>query len=364
MLAIAEKCASGEYDIICLQEVWSVNDFKMIRTKTQEVLPYSHYFYSGVLGSGICFFSKYPIHGVMFHKWPLNGYVHKVHHGDWFGGKGIGLCKIEVQNMNVNVYITHLHAEYNRENDEYMAHRMLQAFDTAQFIKMTSSGADAVILAGDLNTEPQDLAYKLISGLACLADTCPNSASHIGTNECANNSYTNSKIARTQPDGKRIDHIMYLGSKTVKVEVVNFQHPLPNRVPYKNFSFSDHEGVMATLKFSNDKHVSDYIDVMDSLKEAVVICENALKDVKRQYFWYALSAFTLIIPLIWSIWLNCMNISLAADIGLNIACIFLTAILCYTLFMSLIWNKVEKNALKAGLLAIKIYMSQLSNKQE
>lgn len=110
-----------------------------------------------------------------------------------------------------------LHAEYNRENDEYMAHRVLQAFDTAQFVRMTSGGADAVILAGDLNTEPQDLAYRIMRGVGGLMDACPNSASHIGTNECANNSYTCSKIARQRPDGKRIDYILYLGSKNVKV---------------------------------------------------------------------------------------------------------------------------------------------------
>ena len=37
---------------------------------------------------------------------------------------------------------------------------MLQAYDTAQFIKLTSGNCDLVILAGDLNTEPDDLAYR------------------------------------------------------------------------------------------------------------------------------------------------------------------------------------------------------------
>lgn len=115
------------------------------------------------------------------------------------------------------MFFVQLHAEYNRENDEYMAHRVLQAFDTAQFVRMTSGDADAVILAGDLNTEPQDLAYRIMCGVSGLMDACPSSASHLGTNECANNSYTCSKLARTRPDGKRIDHILYLGSKTVKV---------------------------------------------------------------------------------------------------------------------------------------------------
>lgn len=107
-----------------------------------------------------------------------------------------------------------------------------------------------------------------------------------------------------------------------------------------------------------DEHGTDNLDVTDSLKEAVIICENGLKSVQRQRFWYALSAGMLIVPLIWSIWLNCMNMSLAIDISLNIICILLTAILCYTLFMSSIWNSVEKNALKAGCLAIEIYMTQ------
>lgn len=48
---------------------------------------------------------------------------------------------------------------------------MIQAFDTAQFIKMTSKHADVVIVGGDLNTEPEDLAYKVIIHTAELKDS-------------------------------------------------------------------------------------------------------------------------------------------------------------------------------------------------
>lgn len=44
----------------------------------------------------------------MFHRWPLNGYFHKIHHGDWFGGKGVGLCKIKIEDINVNIYSAHV----------------------------------------------------------------------------------------------------------------------------------------------------------------------------------------------------------------------------------------------------------------
>jgi hypothetical protein len=52
-----------------------------------------------------------------------------------------------------------------------VAHRVLQAFDMSQFISMTSTNADIVILGGDLNTEPGDLGYRIICHNAQLQDS-------------------------------------------------------------------------------------------------------------------------------------------------------------------------------------------------
>ncbi|XP_033219483.1 putative neutral sphingomyelinase [Belonocnema kinseyi] len=361
MNAIVDKLITGDFDLVCLQEIWSVEDFRMMKSKTQEKLPHTHYFYSGVLGSGICILSRYPILDVMFHKWALNGYVHKIHHGDWFGGKGVGLCRLKVQNININVYVAHLHAEYDKENDEYTAHRVLQAFDTAQFIRMTKGGADAVILGGDLNTEPQDLAYRIICGVAGLQDTCSISADTQGTSECAKNSYTPSSIASKLPNGKRIDYILYKGSKNFKVEVFNFRQPFPERVPQKNFSYSDHEAIMAHFKIMRGEDSSSKPDVKESLKEGISICLLALKSVQRQRTWYLLFSLILAIPLMYSMGLEGTSTSIGISIGLNLARLFTTAILCYALFMSSIWNSVEKNGLKAGYSAMEIHLTQLIN---
>lgn len=65
-------------------------------------------YFSGVTGSGLSIMSRYPFETFMFHQWSLNGYIHKIFHGDWFGGKGIGLCRITVQALNINVYTTHV----------------------------------------------------------------------------------------------------------------------------------------------------------------------------------------------------------------------------------------------------------------
>jgi len=63
-----------------------------------------------------------------------------------------------------------LHAEYKREDDEYLAHRVSQSVSVSQFIKFTSRGADLTLLCGDLNLEPVDLGYKLIRNNAKLGD--------------------------------------------------------------------------------------------------------------------------------------------------------------------------------------------------
>lgn len=53
-----------------------------------------------------------------------------------------------------------MHAEYNREKDDYMTHRVTQAFDTAQFIESTRGDSVLQVLAGDLNTEKGDIAHR------------------------------------------------------------------------------------------------------------------------------------------------------------------------------------------------------------
>ena len=63
---------------------------------------------SGMIGSGLCVFCKFRIMETLYHKFDLNGYVHKVQHGDWFGGKGVGLAKIDVNGYILHLYVTHV----------------------------------------------------------------------------------------------------------------------------------------------------------------------------------------------------------------------------------------------------------------
>lgn len=63
---------------------------------------------SGVIGAGLLVLSKFPIVSTLFHSWTVNGYCHRIQHADWFGGKGVGMCRIRVGDRYVHLYNAHV----------------------------------------------------------------------------------------------------------------------------------------------------------------------------------------------------------------------------------------------------------------
>lgn len=92
---------------------------------------------SGVIGSGLCVFSRFPILDTFLYQYSLNGYPYMVsgargiqhcdvrphralpalasplplpqlQHGDWFGGKSVGLVVTKISGIVFNIYITHV----------------------------------------------------------------------------------------------------------------------------------------------------------------------------------------------------------------------------------------------------------------
>ena len=61
----------------------------------RDALPFHHFFDHGIIGSGTAILCKAPVVDAAFHEFSLNGYPHKILHGDWFAGKGIGVCNID-----------------------------------------------------------------------------------------------------------------------------------------------------------------------------------------------------------------------------------------------------------------------------
>lgn len=264
----------------------------------------------------------------------------------------------------VYLFLSQLHAEYDRNCDEYQAHRVLQAFDTAQFIQLTSTSADLAVLAGDLNTEPGDLAYRIIVGVTGLTDafTEAGEIAQTGTNETLTNSYTNSSLIKNHCEGKRIDYIMYRPSPNVKLDLVKYCLPLPERVPDCSFSYSDHEAVAATLKLEKCETRAPEFD-RDSLKailgECVEVCDAALRRLltqKRVFWFFSFVLFCLLIA------------TIATDAPFGYAIVYhvlralLTGALCFTIVMASLWNMIERNAVVAGKLTMEVGLRRVQVK--
>ncbi|KAI8440435.1 hypothetical protein MSG28_001743 [Choristoneura fumiferana] len=361
--AIAAYLQQSSHGLVCLQEIWSEDDYIFLKEKLSLKLPYSHYFYSGVLGSGLCVFSKWIIQDVFFHQWPLNGYIHKIHHGDWFGGKGVSLCQLQVGDCLVNIYCTHLHAEYH-EDDIYLAHRVLQAHSAAEFVKLTSASADVSILAGDLNTGPGDLSYSLITKMPSLIDpyyceslqTNPSIRPASGTSNNANNSYSNKFAASCCPDGKRIDHILFYHTPQWQAEIRNFGNPLEDRVPGQPFSYSDHNAVTLELRLcrtdttSNERPgpVDDVLLDQTIAKAYQVFTEsaNSLNRSKNVYLYTGLFIFMFLVATV-GCWPN--------QYFFNVIKLGTTAVCFYYIIMGTLWNRIEMNSLKERLSALDKY---------
>lgn len=244
-----------------------------------------------------------------------------------------------------------------------MAHRVLQAFDTAQFIKSTRGYSTIQILAGDLNTEPGDLAYRILVSTSKLIDSF-DGVKYIGTNECAKNSYTNSATIKNLPNGKRIDYIMYGNSDRYKTKVIEHKLPFPNKVPGHDFSYSDHEGVTTRLEIipsvvNVDKSVTDSCSEKSetvSLEESIKICNLSLRKLESDRTTYIMYAATLLVILFIVIDIQFPYVLKTFNLLLKIC---LCGAALFFLFMATLWNYTERHGILSGKLSMEIVLRNL-----
>ena len=60
------------------------------------------------MGAGLLVLSKYPITDTLFMSYAPNGLPVKIHQADFYGGKGVGLCRIDADGHFLDVYTTHV----------------------------------------------------------------------------------------------------------------------------------------------------------------------------------------------------------------------------------------------------------------
>ena len=233
---------------------------------------------------------------VFYHKFTLNGYPHKIQHSDWFAGKLVGLAIVKYLNIKINIYVTHLHANYSVESlihnqsrylsDEYLPHRLAQLYELGQFITQTCESAHMSLLLGDLNTCDYETGYKMLRHHSSMLDAfrekqnfnksledLPDlgSTCHVKSNVYGQ---TCSEIKSAFPNGIRIDYILFRSKNgnfiyidnRIKIIKVNYSiftiyqdvdvkclscKNCFGRIEGKNLNYSDHEGVQAEFEIKS-----------------------------------------------------------------------------------------------------------------
>ncbi|XP_005988482.1 sphingomyelin phosphodiesterase 2 [Latimeria chalumnae] len=278
---IGDLLMKEKHDVVLLQEVWSEKDYLFLKSKLSKSHLYSHYFKSGVIGSGLCVFSRYRILDTFLYRYSVNGYPHMVYHGDWFGGKSVALAIMNIQEVVFHVYVTHLHAEYCREKDQYLPHRVVQAWELAQFIRHTAKTADVVILGGDLNMHPNDLGNRLLRSYTGLRDSFLETETFEGYNGGATlhpeNCFSSKCELQPFPNGIRIDYILYKASVGFVVRCERLMTTKGN-APEKNIPYSDHEALTVTIHVRNTTNEDSYLEDLDP--ELVNVLNEAQMEVK------------------------------------------------------------------------------------
>lgn len=167
----AETIKTNNYDIIIIVELWCKREQDILIKAAEEVnIKYYHYFRPGIgfvmwpliHGSGILVLSRFPIVESLYKRYTVNGDPYMIHHADYYGSKGCGLLRIQInKDQQIDLYCTHPQASYKSDRSDYLCCRMSQAFELCKFIE-NSKKNELVIIGGDLNSYPNEVNSLLL----------------------------------------------------------------------------------------------------------------------------------------------------------------------------------------------------------
>ena len=352
--------------------MWCKEDFDLIAIVVREAYPHTFNFDHGIIGSGTCVLSKYRLTNANFHEFAMNGYPIKFWHGDWFAAKGLGVCQLEVKGIDVTLFVSHYHAEYDPSNDIYLGHRVIHGLESAQWLNMTAAATDLTLYCGDFNTEPNSVPYKLLRNIVPLNDAWVDFTGEPFGGETCETKENSFSPDNTVP--KRIDYIMYRSGPSFEAEAVNCWLPLPNRVPDKMYSYSDHEAVAAIIRvkkvhqessihgpqFRRNLSLNTRSDTVEAVKEAIAIVDKSLKTVDSDKTKYGIYCFLLVLLLV----LSFLPINLVPEFAstLDMALFlprFVTSAFLFIFFlMATLFNKRERNALNSTKKELQLIIDQ------
>ncbi|KAG2207380.1 hypothetical protein INT47_006855 [Mucor saturninus] len=249
--AIGDRISSEDYDIVALQEVWMRKDFDYIKAKVGSKLPFTKYFQSGTLGSGLAILSRFPILSSSYLKFTLAGRPLKVLQGDFYVGKGCGSVCID----HPEIGLMDLQAGYG-QGEDYEAQRITECWQIANSVRASAAQGRHVILAGDFNSIPTSNCYQMLKNHGFMTDTWLENHDHTQddlsdsiqrfgiTCDSPLNTWTK-HLLKQEPHlkeiGDRLDYIFYRRSPQIICQ--ESRVVMEGYIPGTEWSYSDHFGV-------------------------------------------------------------------------------------------------------------------------
>ncbi|XP_065910302.1 putative neutral sphingomyelinase isoform X2 [Dysidea avara] len=320
----------------------------MMKEITGDLLPYSHMFYSSVIGSGLCVFSRYQIVCSCFHQFVASGGVFDLFTGELFAGKGVGMCRLKISDdCYVSVYNIHTNPDF----------RESQLFECMQFVHHTR-GNDLVVLCGDLNTWPNQPALKLLTTCMELQDPFYHEDCSYTSCPACEDSYTCNRIDNMYKSRgsmpERIDYVMYSDLKSNWVFAKRkFNITMEGLIPGKTFNYSDHVGVNVLLGVQHREEVATTTEIQfnSENKQAVFrevrsLLAERTSTLKQLYFSHS--------RLIYS-WIFLLLLMVIVSIAITY---YLVSFVLQAVLFSFLWLVIGRNVI-GSLVAL----GQLSGQQ-
>lgn len=153
MQAIGALLTALDPDIVGIQESFVASDREVLldALKGSRLLYHADY-PAATVGNGLLTLSAYPIVESYFHRYRASNSWYKLHQGDWWAGKGVGLARIELPGgAQLDFYNTH--AQAGRRDDANLQVKYEQMGELAAFINQSRSGTAPTFVVGDFNTK-------------------------------------------------------------------------------------------------------------------------------------------------------------------------------------------------------------------
>jgi len=132
MEAIARRLGELELDVAALQEVWTPSARSaLVAGGRRAGLAHAWHRREAFGGSGLLLLSRRPLGDPLFSPYTLRGLPQRIHHGDYWSGKGFVIATLETAAGPLALLDTHLHARYTRPVDEYRGIRTGQVIELA-----------------------------------------------------------------------------------------------------------------------------------------------------------------------------------------------------------------------------------------